>query len=162
MTAPKNDSINEASHVTNHAGKVPLHQRIKLPHLLLSISGMMVFSAQADVSTAERLANNFALVAKSELSAEEGKAFYTKRQSIKGKELACASCHADNPLNLGKHSETGKVIQPMAPSANPKRFADLEKSGKHFSKHCNDLYGQDCSPKDKGNFIAYLLTFEKP
>ncbi len=132
----------------------------KASFLLLALFGLVSFSAQADVATAEQAATQYSLFAKSTLSADEGKEFYTKKQMVKGKELACATCHTDNPVNMGKHNETGKAIQPMAPSANPKRFANVQESAKGFTKHCKQVYGKDCSAKDKGNFITYMLTFK--
>lgn len=132
----------------------------KASYLLLALFGLISFSAQADVTTAEQAATQYSLFAKSTLSADDGKEFYTRKQMVKGKDLACATCHTDNPVNKGKHNETGKEIQPMAPSANPKRFSDLNESAKGFTKHCKQVYGKDCSAKDKGNFIAYVLTFK--
>lgn len=132
----------------------------KLSYVLIALLGSISFYAQADVATAEQAAKNYALFAKSTLSADDGKAFYTSKQMVNGKNIACNSCHTDNPSNKGKHSESGKEIQPMSPAVNPKRFAVLNESEKGFAKHCKDLYGKDCSAKDKGNFIAYLLTFK--
>lgn len=133
----------------------------KASFLLVALLGLVSFSAQADVTSAEQAAKQYALFAKSTLSADEGKAFYTKKLvMIDGKELACATCHTDDPRNKGKHSETGKPIQPMAPSANPKRFSEINESAKGFTKHCKQVYGKDCSAQDKGNFITYLLTFK--
>ncbi|HCI52260.1 MAG TPA: hypothetical protein DE312_02835 [Gallionella sp.] len=132
----------------------------KASYLLLALFGLISFSAQADVTTAEQAAKQYSLFAKSTLSADDGKEFYTRKQMVKGKDLACSTCHTDNPANKGKHNESGKEIQPMAPSANPKRFSDLNESAKGFTKHCKQVYGKDCSAKDKGNFIAYVLTFK--
>lgn len=130
----------------------------KASYLVLALFGLISFSAQADVTTAEQAAKQYSLFAKSTLSAEEGKAFYTKKVVVDGKDLSCSACHTDNPAQHGKHNVTGKVIQPMSPVTNPKRFADINKSEKGFTKHCKDLYSKDCSAQDKGNFIAYVLT----
>lgn len=132
----------------------------KASYLLLALFGLISFSAQADVATAEQAAKQYSLFAKSTLSAEDGKEFYTRKQMVDGKDLACATCHTDNPADMGKHNVTGKAIQPMAPAVNPKRFADVNESAKGFTKHCKQVYGKDCSAKDKGNFIAYVLTFK--
>ena len=130
----------------------------KASYLLIAIFGLISFSAQADVTTAEQAATQYSLFAKSTLSAEEGKKFYNEKQMVKGKELACATCHTDNPAAMGKHNETGKAIQPMSPNTNPKRFSNVNESAKGFTKHCKQVYGKDCSAKDKGNFITYVLT----
>ena len=137
----------------------------KFSYMLLSLLGIVSFSAQADVTTAEQAAKDYGLFAKklnpqSTLSAEAGRAFYTKKVVVGGKDYSCAACHNDNPANPGKHHETGKPIRPMAPSVNPERFSDINKTAKGFTKHCRDLYGKDCSPQDKGDFITYLLTIK--
>ena len=132
---------------------------------LLALFGLISLSAQADVTSAEQAAQNYGLFAKrlnpeATMTAEAGRAFYTKKVVVAGKDLSCSACHTDNPANKGKHNVTGKVIQPMAPSVNPKRFADINKSEIGFAKHCRDLYGKDCSAQDKGDFITYLLTIK--
>ncbi len=135
----------------------------KFSYMLLALFGLVSFSAQADVSFAHQIANNYGLLAKqqnpkSTLTAEAGRAFFVKKVVVAGKDLSCSACHTDNPANPGKHNETGNAIKPLAPSANPDRFSDRQKAEKNFTKHCNDLYGKDCSAQDKGDFITYLLT----
>ncbi|OIQ86081.1 cytochrome c'' precursor [mine drainage metagenome] len=120
--------------------------------------------AQADQDSAQKLADKYAAIAKNVnpsstgLSVEAGKAFFNRQLTIRGKQVACASCHTANPANVGKHMMTGKAIQPLAPAANPKRFSDLDKVEKNFEKHCMDIIGRDCTAQEKGNFIAYLLS----
>lgn len=120
--------------------------------------------AQADQASAQKLANKYATIAKNidpaskGLSAEDGKAFFNRELTIRGKQVACASCHTANPADAGKHAVTGKPIQPLAPSANAKRFSNLDKVEKNFEKHCLDIIGRDCTAQEKGNYIAYLLT----
>jgi len=133
------------------------------PAVLVAIFGLICFTAQADVFTAEKAAQDFALYAKKlnpnfALSAEAGRAFFTKKVMVRGKDLSCSSCHTINPANKGKHVVTGKDIQPMAPSVNPKRFSDIQNSAQKFAEHCKDLYGKDCTAEEKGNFITYLLS----
>ena len=121
-------------------------------------------AAQADEASAQKLADKYAVIAKNidktsaGLSADDGKAFFNRELTIRGKQVACASCHTANPAQAGKHAVTGKAIQPLAPSANAKRFSNLDKVEKNFEKHCLDIIGRDCTAQEKGNFIAYLLT----
>jgi cytochrome c peroxidase len=136
----------------------------KLSVLLVALLGFVALSANADVETAQKLADKYATIAKNinpastGLSAEDGKAFFNRELTIKGKQVACASCHTSNPANEGKHMVTNKPIRPLAPSVNDKRFASIDKVEKNFTKHCNDIIGRDCTAQEKGNFIAYLLT----
>ncbi len=121
-------------------------------------------SVQADTVSAQKLADKYAVIAKTinpsatGLSAEDGKTFFNRELTIRGKQVACASCHTANPANTGKHAVTGKPIQPLAPAANAKRFSDLDKVEKNFEKHCLDIIGRDCTAQEKGNFIAYLIS----
>lgn len=98
---------------------------------------------------------------KSKLTSEAGRAFYIKKVNVDGKDVSCSSCHTDDPTKDGKHTETGKLIKPLALSANPDRFSDQAKVEKNFMKHCRDLYGHDCSAQDKGDYLTYLLSVEK-
>lgn len=129
--------------------------------LLLAFASL---SAQADEASAQKLADKYAVFAKhtnpasTGLSAADGKTFYNREITVKGKQVACASCHTANPADTGKHIVTGKPIRPLAPSANAKRFTDIEKVETQFTEHCNDVIGRDCSAQEKGNFITYLLS----
>ena len=130
---------------------------------LLACFGFFSFSAQADVSSAEQFASEYGVHAKqdnpkSTLTAAAGRAFYTKKVMVNDKDLSCSTCHTDSPAQTGKHPDTGKPIQPLAPSANASRFSDRQKSEKNFTQHCLDLYGKNCTAQEKGDFITYLLT----
>jgi len=92
------------------------------------------------------------------LSAEAGRAFYTKKVLVGGKEMSCSACHTNDPTKEGKHVDTGKPIKPVAISANPDSFSDVKKVEKNFSTHCRDLYRKDCAALDKGNFLTYMLS----
>ena len=129
----------------------------------------------ADSKNAQKIADKYAAAATASnpsytgLSAEEGKAFFN-REVIQfkgdinnpGKPISCASCHTANPADKGKHIVTGKAIKPLSPAVNPKRFNDVKAVEKGFTKHCNEVVGSDCTPQEKGNYIAYLLTEKTP
>lgn len=137
---------------------------------LIGLFGV-VFSASAlaDVTNAEKLVYKYTNIAHSvnenfkAPSITDGKIFFNRKITApNGKEVACASCHTNNPANIGKNLVTGRDIAPLAPRVNTKRFTDLEKVEEKFTEHCNDILGADCSPAEKANFIAYLLTETKP
>ncbi len=143
--------------------------------ILPLIFSIMTLNAQADVATAQKLADKYAKEAKivdsnyAGLNAEAGKAFFNREvprpkgdTKNPGKAIACASCHTINPANVGKHIVTGKSIAPLSPNVNAKRFANIKKVELGFTKHCNDVLGSDCSIAEKGNYIAYLLTEKTP
>jgi len=144
-------------------------------YLLAALLGMFSVSASADVSTAQKIADKYATVAKTAdpayagPSAEEGKAFFNREViqfkgdvNTPGKAIACASCHTANPADAGKHIVTGKLIKPLSPHTNKKRFQSTRDVEKNFTKHCNEVVGSDCSPQEKANYIAYLLTEKAP
>jgi hypothetical protein len=89
-----------------------------------------------------------------DFSATRGEAFYKAKTG----DVACASCHGDSPKTAGKHATTGKAILPLAPSANPERFADAAKVEKWFKRNCNDVLKRACTANEKGDFIAYVLS----
>lgn len=91
-------------------------------------------------------------------SAARGESFFKAKHA---NEWSCASCHTENPAAPGKHAKTGKAIDPLAPSANAERFASPKKVEKWFKRNCNDVLDRVCTPQDKGDVLAYLLTVKK-
>ena len=90
--------------------------------------------------------------------AARGESFFKAKH---GGEWSCASCHTENPAALGKHAKTGKVIDPLAPSANAERFTNPKKVDKWFKRNCNDVLNRVCTPQEKGDMLTYLLTVKK-
>jgi len=91
-------------------------------------------------------------------SAVRGEKFFKEKH---GHEWSCASCHTDNPAATGKHAKTDKPIDPLAPSANAERFTNMKKVEKWFKRNCNDVLDRVCTPQEKGDVLAYLLTVRK-
>ncbi|TAN64183.1 DUF1924 domain-containing protein [bacterium] len=92
-------------------------------------------------------------------SAEDGKKFFNQKRvhSIKKVEMSCVNCHTTNPMQPGK-TPVGKVIEPLAPSANKERFTDTKKIEKWFKRNCEGVLQRECTPKEKGDFITYLFS----
>lgn len=92
-------------------------------------------------------------------SAERGKTLYTTRHADAKPEMnACASCHGDDPTKSGQSAKTGKVIEPMAVSANPKRFTNKDDVEKWFGRNCKEVLGHECSALEKGDYITFLAS----
>lgn len=91
-----------------------------------------------------------------EPSAPRGRDFFGRAH---GREWSCATCHGDVPTTAGEHVVTGKRIAPLAPSANPERFTDAAKVEKWFRRNCNDVLGRPCTAHEKGDVLAWLMTF---
>ena len=91
--------------------------------------------------------------------AERGNKNWTKEGKGEGGEkMSCTTCHGADLSQQGNHHKTGKVIQPMAPSANAERFTDVKKIEKWFKRNCNDAWGRECTAQEKGDFLKFLLT----
>ncbi len=91
-------------------------------------------------------------------SATAGKALWNKTfiDSKTGKERNCGSCHTTDLAKQGKHVRSGKIIKPMAPSVNAKRFTEVKKIKKWFVRNCKWTLGRECTAQEKGDFLAYL------
>jgi len=74
--------------------------------------------------------------------------------------LGSGSCHGTTPTVAGRHARTGKTIAPLAPVANPERFADAARAEKWFRRNCGDVLGRECTPQEKGDVLAWLLTLK--
>lgn len=129
---------------------------------LLLVAGLSVQPAYAETpndvlaalqSEAAKSTSNF-----SGFSAARGEKFFTVKH---GSDWSCASCHTDNPAVTGKHAKTDKPIDPLAPSANAERFTNPKKIEKWFKRNCNDVLDRACTPQEKGDVLAYLLTIRK-
>ena len=88
-------------------------------------------------------------------SPPRGEQFFNTKH---GKEWSCASCHENPPNHDTKHIVTGKVIKPLAPSANPARFTDEAKTEKWFKRNCNDVLGRECTAQEKADVLSWLMT----
>jgi cytochrome c peroxidase len=94
----------------------------------------------------------------SAFSAERGEhLFRTKFSSGKPDTPSCTTCHTADPKNVGQ-TRAGKDIEPMAASANPKRYADQAKAEKWFGRNCNNVLSRECTATEKGDFITYMLS----
>lgn len=93
-----------------------------------------------------------------DFSAARGEQFF---KSTHGSDWSCATCHTQNPAAVGKHTRTGKAIQPLAPAANAERFTDPAKVEKWFRRNCNDVLNRACTPLEKGDVLTFLISVPK-
>ena len=124
-------------------------------HLLACLALALPLAAAANpILDAYRAQAKQESAAFKDFTAAAGQKLYT----TKGAEVSCSSCHTDSPKLEGKHVKTNKVIAPMAPSVNPKRFSDAANVEKWFKRNCNDVLKRACSTQEKGDFITYMLS----
>jgi hypothetical protein len=46
----------------------------------------------------------------------------------------------------------------MAKSVNPQRLTDPGKAEKWFGRNCRWTLGRDCTPQEKGDFVALIRS----
>jgi hypothetical protein len=127
-------------------------------NLLLMGSLFCVSAAQAE--TPRDFLNRFESEARAgapafAASAVRGEKFF---HAAGAKDWRCSTCHTDNPAVAGKHATTSKPIEPLAPAANAGRFVRGDKVDKWFKRNCNDVLERACTPAEKADLIAYLIT----
>lgn len=132
-------------------------QILTFPPRLLVLTGALLGPLAHAITPAEQLAA-YTAQATAPAKAERGQQLFTSKH---GKDWSCASCHTATPTSDGKHASTAKVIQPMAPAVNPERFTDPAKTEKWFRRNCNDVMGRECTPTEKADVLAWLLTLKR-
>ncbi len=133
-----------------------MHKKIALLGLLFSVN---VFAA-----TPQELLKQYEVQAKVEnpaftgFSAERGASFFrTEHAHSNGQKVSCSTCHTADPRNQGK-TRANKLIEPIAPIANPQRFTDAAKVEKWFGRNCKDVLERACTAQEKGDYIQYLVN----
>lgn len=122
-------------------------------HSLLASAGPL--EAQlATYATAAKVANP----AFSGFSAARGEKLHVTHFALgKPDTPACTSCHGNDPRAAGK-TLTGKVIEPVALSISPGRYADPAKVEKWFKRNCNEVLGRECTPLEKGDWLTFVSS----
>lgn len=89
--------------------------------------------------------------------AKRGEALFRTKWA-KGDERtpSCTSCHTDDPRSPGRNAKTGRPIEPVAVSANSKRFTDRDEVEKQFGRDCKSVLGRECTPAEKGDYITFM------
>ena len=82
--------------------------------------------------------------------------FHAKDQG--GKTASCTSCHTADLRNAGENAKTGKRIDPLAPSVNPKSLTDVKNVQKWLRRNFRDVYGREGTAQEKGDVLAYILS----
>ena len=121
---------------------------------------LLAGASLAQAETARDFLGRFEAEARSQAtgfsaSASRGASFF---KVAHGNDWSCASCHSDNPATTGKHARTGKPIEPLAPAANADRFSRADRVEKWFKRNCGDVLGRACTPAEKADVVAWLMT----
>ena len=126
---------------------------------LIGVAALLVaipFYAQAD--PVSELEAEYQAQGAGDFSAAAGEALWNKTfvDAKKGDKRSCTTCHTTDLKQSGKHARTGKVIEPMAPSVNPKRFTEVKKIKKWFVRNCKWTLGRECTAQEKGDVLAFV------
>jgi mono/diheme cytochrome c family protein len=139
-------------------------RRIAALSIAVMASAMLASTARADPARDAILADllagaKAADAAFSGFSAARGEALFRAKQTGGDPEAnACTACHGANPTQAGENVKTGKLIEPMAVSANPKRYTNADDVEKWFRRNCKEVLGRECTPVEKGDFISFMAT----
>lgn len=133
----------------------PLFPTLRATALATLVCATLLTTAQA--ATPTEVLSGYTASAGGTPVLARGQDFFTNTH---GREWSCASCHGALPTQTGKHAATGKPIAALAPGFNPQRFTDTDKTEKWFRRNCNDVVGRACSPSEKADVLAWLLSLK--
>ncbi len=107
----------------------------------------------------EAVINHFAGIAKSSaFSAKRGKdVYFASPGTGKPETPSCTTCHTNAPQGRGR-TRAGKPIEPLALSKTPDRYTDLAKVEKWFRRNCNSVLGRQCTAREKGDFLTFMIA----
>jgi hypothetical protein len=127
----------------------------KLIVILAALTSTGVFAENAVV---KQLQFEYQTKGAGPFSADAGKSMWTRQVTREGEQRSCASCHTDDLRKGGKQANTGKPIEPMAPSINKERLTYKAEVEKWFGRNCKWTLGRACTPQEKGDFLAYIVS----
>lgn len=86
------------------------------------------------------------------------KLYYMERMHTKKNKLrSCTSCHTKDPAKPGR-TNVGKHIDPVSPAVTPERFTEVKKVEKWFRRNCKWVLQRECTPREKGDYITYMMS----
>ncbi len=125
--------------------------------VIVSVSSLLI-NGEVNAGGVETLQSSYLEQGAGPFSASAGEKMWRKQFLDKksGKQRSCQTCHGRDLTKAGKHARTGKVIEPLAPSANSERLTKVKFIKKWFKRNCKWTTGRECSAQEKGDFLEYL------
>lgn len=119
---------------------------------------LITLATQVQAGAVDTLQQEYRAAGAGPFSADAGKRRWTESHldAESGKQRSCQTCHTEDLSQPGKHAKTGKVIDPLAPSANPERLTEVREIRKWFKRNCKWVLGRECTPQEKGDYLEYL------
>jgi hypothetical protein len=132
---------------------------VKIAAVAAALSALLVLPASANDVVAALL-KQYEKQGASRFAAASAQAMWTKsfEQPKSGEKRQCSTCHSEDLRRPGKHATTGKRIEPLAPSVNPKRLTDAEHIEKWFLRNCKWTLDRECTPQEKGDFLMMIVA----
>jgi mono/diheme cytochrome c family protein len=127
-----------------------------VPLLLVLIVPAAIWGSYAMAADAQQMQQAYEKQAGQAANSQRGQVFFTKTH---GGDWSCATCHTAKPTVTGKHTITGRPIDPLAPSFNKERFTSERQTEKWFRRNCKDVLQRECTAIEKADVIAFLRTF---
>lgn len=126
----------------------------------LSLSLLMILASASQAARVDEMLARYQSQGASTPDAQRGKTQWTQSytNNKKGEPRNCTSCHTKNLQAQGKHANTGKPIDPLAPSVNAERLTDSKKIEKWFKRNCKWTLGRECSAQEKSDFLSYIRS----
>src|SRR4030067_1444880 len=90
-------------------------------------------------------------------NAEKGKEiFFKENKSEKHGKISCVTCHTSDLKQKGKNESTGKVIEPLSPSADSSRLTNVKDVEKWLKRNFNQVYRREGTTIEKGNVLLFI------
>lgn len=132
---------------------------MKRIHILVALfAGLVLSHAQAADTSPQAQLEKWSAAAGRAGDVKQGALVFNQKH---GDVWSCASCHNSPPSTTGKHASTSKPIRPLAPAFNAEAFTDTAKIDKWFKRNCRDVMKRECTPAEKVDVLAYLLSLKK-
>lgn len=125
--------------------------------LLLLITSIYTLETHAE-GAIEPLKARYQKLGAGQFSAESGRLIWNRkvRHKRSGKQRSCVDCHGTQLSKKGRHIRTGKVIKPLSPAIEAKRFSSIKSVEKWFKRNCKWTFGRPCSPQEKGDILTFI------
>ena len=124
--------------------------------LLISLLAAALYAGQ--FPAAETLLEEYKQAGAGPFSAAAGEKLWFVKNTVKGQERSCVSCHTADLTKGGKHAKSGEAIDPMAPSVQTDRFRDIKHTQKWFKRNCKWVFERECTPQEKGDYLMFILS----
>ncbi len=125
--------------------------------IIVSGLGFILTSPVLAGDTVTTLLQEYHTQAAQTFSADAGRQLWNQSfVAANGDQRSCSTCHTSDPAQAGKHTRTGKRIEPLAPSVNPERLTETREIRKWLKRNCKWTLGRECTAREKGDLLTYL------